>query len=173
MSRSSRTRRARPSAPSSRRGSRRWPTSASNSPHHRRPRDPHGQDGAVGHAARARHVLADWHQAGRSTSSRPIDAALEARREWASWPWEDRAAVFLKAAELLATTWRATVNAATMLGQSKTAFQAEIDAACELIDFWRFNAGLRAGALRRAADLRSPRSGTSSTTGRSRASSTR
>ena len=60
--------------------------------------------------------------------------------EWASWPWEDRAAVFLKAAELLATTWRATLNAATMLGQSKTAFQAEIDAACELIDFLRFNA---------------------------------
>ena len=68
-----------------------------------------------------------------------IDAAREAQREWANWPWEDRAAVFLKAAELLATTWRATLNAATMLGQSKTAFQAEIDSACELIDFWRFN----------------------------------
>ncbi len=53
--------------------------------------------------------------------------------------WEDRAAVFLKAAELLATSWRATLNAATMLGQSKTAFQAEIDSAAELIDFWRFN----------------------------------
>ena len=53
--------------------------------------------------------------------------------------WEDRASVFLKAAELLTTTWRATINAATMLGQSKTAFQAEIDSACELIDFWRFN----------------------------------
>src|SRR3569832_1427042 len=66
-------------------------------------------------------------------------AAHAAHAEWANWSWEDRAAVFLKAAERLATTWRATVNAATMLGQSKTAFQAEIDSACELIDFWRFN----------------------------------
>src|SRR5207237_4028895 len=59
--------------------------------------------------------------------------------EWSNWAWEDRAAVFLKAAELLATTWRSTLNAATMLGQSKTVFQAEIDSACELIDFWRYN----------------------------------
>ena len=86
-----------------------------------------------------RHVLADWHKASREHVAQAIDAAAAARREWASWPWEDRAAVFLRAAELLATTWRATLNAATMLGQSKTAFQAEIDAACELIDFWRFN----------------------------------
>jgi 1-pyrroline-5-carboxylate dehydrogenase len=85
------------------------------------------------------HVLADWHQASREHVLQAIDAAREAHREWANWPWEDRAAVFLKAAELLATTWRATLNAATMLGQSKTAHQAEIDAACELIDFWRFN----------------------------------
>ncbi|HEX7121499.1 MAG TPA: L-glutamate gamma-semialdehyde dehydrogenase, partial [Gemmatimonadaceae bacterium] len=69
-----------------------------------------------------------------------IQAALDAQREWARWPWEDRVGVFLRAAELLATTWRDTLNAATMLGQSKTAFQAEIDSACELIDFWRFNA---------------------------------
>ena len=60
--------------------------------------------------------------------------------EWSNWAWEDRAAMFLKAAELLATTWRPTLNAATMFGQSKTVYQAEIDAACELIDFWRFNA---------------------------------
>ena len=86
------------------------------------------------------HVLADCHKADPSTSQQAIAAAAAARREWASWPWEDRAAVFLRAAELLATTWRSTLNAATMLGQSKTAFQAEIDAACELIDFWRFNA---------------------------------
>jgi 1-pyrroline-5-carboxylate dehydrogenase len=88
---------------------------------------------------RHQHVLADWHRARPEDVQRAIAAAREARREWAAWPWEDRAAVFLKAAELLTTTWRATLNAATMLGQSKTAFQAEIDSACELIDFWRFN----------------------------------
>jgi 1-pyrroline-5-carboxylate dehydrogenase len=86
-----------------------------------------------------KHVLADWHRASGSHVTQAIDAARAARREWANWAWEDRAAVFLKAAELLATTWRATMNAATMLGQSKTVYQAEIDAACELIDFWRFN----------------------------------
>jgi 1-pyrroline-5-carboxylate dehydrogenase len=68
-----------------------------------------------------------------------VAAAATAHQEWSSWAWEDRAAIFLKAAELLTTTWRATVNAATMLGQSKTVFQAEIDSACELTDFWRFN----------------------------------
>ena len=87
------------------------------------------------------HVLADWHKASREHVVRAVDAAREAQREWANWSWEDRAAVFLRAAELLSTTWRATVNAATMLGQSKTAFQAEIDSACELIDFFRFNVG--------------------------------
>ena len=85
------------------------------------------------------HVLADWHMAGPEHVGQAIAAAGEARREWARWPWEDRAAVFLRAAELLTTTWRQTVNAATMLGQSKTAHQAEIDAASELVDFWRFN----------------------------------
>ena len=68
-----------------------------------------------------------------------IDAAVEAQKEWGLWPWHERAAVLLRAAELLTTTWRPTLNAATMLGQSKTAFQAEIDAASEMIDFWRFN----------------------------------
>jgi 1-pyrroline-5-carboxylate dehydrogenase len=86
-----------------------------------------------------KHVLGDWHKASSKHVHQAIDAAREARGDWANWAWEDRAAVFLKAAELLATTWRSTLNAATMLGQSKTAFQAEIDAACELIDFWRFN----------------------------------
>jgi len=86
------------------------------------------------------HVLAEYHVAGPEHVEQAIAAAAEARREWASWPWEDRAAVVLRAAELLATTWRATLNAATMLGQSKTVYQAEIDAACEMIDFWRFNA---------------------------------
>jgi 1-pyrroline-5-carboxylate dehydrogenase len=86
-----------------------------------------------------RHVLADWHKAGPEEVEQAIAAAREAHREWSSWPWEDRAAIFLTAAELLSTSWRATVNAATMLGQSKTVFQAEIDSACELVDFWRFN----------------------------------
>jgi 1-pyrroline-5-carboxylate dehydrogenase len=85
------------------------------------------------------HVLGRWHRARREDVEAAIAAASAAHRDWSTWPWEDRAAVFLKAAELLTTTWRATLNAATMLGQSKTVFQAEIDAACELIDFWRFN----------------------------------
>jgi len=86
-----------------------------------------------------RHVLAKVHQARPEDISNAIKAAREAWRDWSTWSLADRAAVFLKAADLLATRWRAMVNAATMLGQSKTAFQAEIDAACELIDFWRFN----------------------------------
>jgi 1-pyrroline-5-carboxylate dehydrogenase len=85
------------------------------------------------------HVLADYHQATPELVQQAITAATEAQREWANWPWEDRASVFLKAAELLASTWRSTINAATMLGQSKTVHQSEIDAACELIDFWRWN----------------------------------
>jgi 1-pyrroline-5-carboxylate dehydrogenase len=85
------------------------------------------------------HVLADYHLATPQLVQQAIAAATEAQREWANWPWEDRAAVFLKAAELLASTWRSTINAATMLGQSKTCHQSEIDAACELIDFWRWN----------------------------------
>jgi 1-pyrroline-5-carboxylate dehydrogenase len=86
-----------------------------------------------------RHVLGEWHSADASHVQQAIDAALKAGREWASWSLQDRAAVFLRAAELLTTTWRATLNAATMLGQSKTVIQAEIDSASELIDFWRFN----------------------------------
>jgi 1-pyrroline-5-carboxylate dehydrogenase len=86
-----------------------------------------------------RHVLGEYHLAGPDELHQAIAAAAEARREWSRWPWEERAAVLLRASELLATTWRPTLVAATMLGQSKTAFQAEIDAASELIDFWRFN----------------------------------
>ena len=85
------------------------------------------------------HVLADWHRATPEIVARAIAAAKTAEADWANWAWEDRAAVFLRAADLLTTTWRQTINAATMLGQSKTAYQAEIDSACELIDFWRFN----------------------------------
>jgi 1-pyrroline-5-carboxylate dehydrogenase len=85
------------------------------------------------------HVLAEYHTAGPEHIQQAIAASAAARREWAAWAWEDRAAVLLRAAELLATSWRATMNAATMLGQSKTVFQAEIDGACEMIDFWRFN----------------------------------
>lgn len=84
-------------------------------------------------------VIARVHQADEATVREAIRASLAARKEWSEWSFADRAAVFLKAADLLAGPWRATVNAATMLGQSKTAYQAEIDSACELIDFLRFN----------------------------------
>jgi 1-pyrroline-5-carboxylate dehydrogenase len=89
---------------------------------------------------RHKHVIAQVHCADEALAQRAINAALDARREWAAMRWEARAAVFLKAAELLAGPWRARVNASTMHGQSKTAHQAEIDSACELIDFWRFGA---------------------------------
>ncbi len=85
------------------------------------------------------HVLGVYHKASKKEVEMAIEAALEARKEWAEMPWEQRVSVFLKMADLLAGPWRATLNAATMLGQSKTVFQAEIDSACELIDFWRFN----------------------------------
>jgi 1-pyrroline-5-carboxylate dehydrogenase len=85
------------------------------------------------------HVLANFHKATPEHVQKAVDAAIEARREWSSWSFDARAAVFLRAAELLTTTWRSTLVAATMLGQSKTAYQAEIDAASELVDFWRFN----------------------------------
>ena len=90
---------------------------------------PHDHQHALGYASEgdASHVKA------------AIDAALEARSNWANLPWNERAAVFLKAADLFAGPYRAKINSATMLGQSKNAFQAEIDAACELIDFLRFN----------------------------------
>jgi 1-pyrroline-5-carboxylate dehydrogenase len=99
--------------------------------------------GATGRAAvphRHAQTLATYHKATPDLVLQAVDAARTAHAEWSRWPFEDRAAVFLRAAELLTTTWRDTINAATMLGQSKTVFQAEIDAACETIDFWRFNA---------------------------------
>ncbi len=84
-------------------------------------------------------ILGRYHKAGKEEVQMAIEAALEARKTWAEMPWEQRVAIFLKAADLLSGPWRATLNAATMLGQSKVAHQAEIDSACELIDFWRFN----------------------------------
>jgi 1-pyrroline-5-carboxylate dehydrogenase len=86
------------------------------------------------------HVLARAHHAGPKEVERAVAAAAEAHHDWSTTRWEDRAAVFLKAAELLAGPWRQRLNAATMLGQSKTAHEAEIDSACETIDFFRFNA---------------------------------
>lgn len=85
-------------------------------------------------------VIASYHKGNTETVNQAIAAAAAAREEWASMPWEARASIFLKAAELLAGKYRPVINAATMLNQSKTVLQAEIDAACELIDFWRFNA---------------------------------
>lgn len=85
------------------------------------------------------HTLGHFHQGDASHVKQAISEALNARKQWANTPWEQRAAIFLKAAELLAGPYRAKMNAATMLGQSKNAYQAEIDSACELIDFLRFN----------------------------------
>jgi 1-pyrroline-5-carboxylate dehydrogenase len=85
------------------------------------------------------HVLAMAHLAGRAEIEAAIAATKKAWPDWSRRPWVERAAVFLKAADLLAGPWRYTLNAATMLGQSKTVHQAEIDSAAELIDFWRFN----------------------------------
>src|SRR5258705_2993091 len=85
------------------------------------------------------HVLGTVHKAGAKEVERAIAASQKAAADWSRTPWEERATIILRAAELLAGPWRQTLNAATMLGQSKTAHQAEIDSACELIDFWRFN----------------------------------
>ncbi|HMY85450.1 MAG: L-glutamate gamma-semialdehyde dehydrogenase [Saprospiraceae bacterium] len=86
-----------------------------------------------------KHTLAYYHKGDENHVKAAIDAALGAKAQWSSMPWEHRAAIFLKAAELIAGPYRMKINAATMLGQSKNAFQAEIDSACELIDFLRFN----------------------------------
>jgi 1-pyrroline-5-carboxylate dehydrogenase len=88
---------------------------------------------------RIKHLLGTYNQGGKEHVKQAIDAALEARKAWSQMPWESRAAIFLKAADLLAGPFRARMNAATMLCQSKNAYQAEIDAACEMADFFRFN----------------------------------
>lgn len=86
-----------------------------------------------------KHILGHFNEGDASHVKQAIDAAMEAKADWANMGWEHRASIFLKAAELIAGPYRAKLNAATMLGQSKNAFQAEIDSACEIIDFLRFN----------------------------------
>lgn len=86
------------------------------------------------------HIIAKYHIAGEKEINMAIESSLNAKNKWQALPWEERVAVFLKAAELLSGPWRDIINASTMLCQSKTVFQAEIDSACELIDFFRFNA---------------------------------
>jgi 1-pyrroline-5-carboxylate dehydrogenase len=86
-----------------------------------------------------KHIVGKYHLAEKIHIEKAITAALEARKQWANMAWEQRAAIFLKAAELIAGPYRARINAATMIAQSKTIFQAEIDASCELIDFLRYN----------------------------------
>jgi len=86
-----------------------------------------------------KHIVGQYHVGTQKHVQEAIDTALEARTKWAAMPWEQRAAIFLKAAELIAGPYRAKINAATMMAQSKTIHQAEIDAACEFIDFLRFN----------------------------------
>ena len=83
-------------------------------------------------------VVAKYHHASKEHVQDAIDAAMEARREWESMPFEHRAAIFLKASDLLAGKYRPDILATTMVGQAKTVLQAEIDAACEVIDFYRF-----------------------------------
>ncbi len=85
------------------------------------------------------HILGTYHKAEKSHVEDAIAGSLEARKKWSKMPWEHRAGIFLRAAELIAGPYRAKINAATMLAQSKTVHQAEIDAACELIDFLRYN----------------------------------
>jgi 1-pyrroline-5-carboxylate dehydrogenase len=101
------------------------------------------------------HVLATYHQAGEREVMQAIEAAVRAQRDWSRLPWVERAAITLKAAELLATRYRSRINAATMLGQSKNPYQAEIDSACETIDFLRFNAAFASQIY-----AEQPRSGT-------------
>ena len=99
-----------------------------------------GKTGTVVMPHNHQHVLAKYNMAGEAEIKMAIDAALKAHKEWAAIPWVERVSVSLRAAELLSLTYRPLINASTMLGQGKNAYQAEIDAACETIDFLRFNA---------------------------------
>ncbi|MCF0163683.1 MAG: L-glutamate gamma-semialdehyde dehydrogenase [Bacteroidales bacterium] len=98
-----------------------------------------GNTGKVVMPHNHKHVLATYHKAGEKEVQMAIDAAMEARKVWSETPWTTRAAIILKIADLVAGKYRALVNASTMLGQSKNIFQAEIDSACELVDFLRYN----------------------------------
>ncbi|MDR2358428.1 MAG: L-glutamate gamma-semialdehyde dehydrogenase [Prevotellaceae bacterium] len=99
-----------------------------------------GDTGTVAMPHDHRHVLATYHKAGVKEVEAAVTAATQAQKAWERFPWEERAAILLRIAELAAKKYRALLNAATMLGQSKNAFQAEIDSACENVDFLRFNA---------------------------------
>ena len=98
-----------------------------------------GNTGTMRPPHEIKHVLGTFHKGDASHVTMAIDAAMAAKKDWENMSWENRAAIFLKAADLLAGPYRPVLNAATMLCQSKNAFQAEIDSACELIDFLRFN----------------------------------
>ena len=98
-----------------------------------------GKTGDINPPHDKNHSLGQFHQAEQEHIEKTVKVALETQKKWATTPWEERAAIFLRAADLLAGPYRDRMNAATMLAQSKNVFQAEIDAACELIDFFRFN----------------------------------
>ncbi len=98
-----------------------------------------GETGTMAPPHDHQHLLGTYHKASKKHVTQAIDTALAAKKEWSALPWEQRAAIFLKAASLIAGPYRAKINAATMLAQSKNIYQAEIDAACEFIDFLRFN----------------------------------
>lgn len=99
-------------------------------------------------------VVAKYHHASKEHIQDAIDAAMEARREWESMPFEHRAAIFLRASDLLAGKYRPDILATTMVGQAKTVFQAEIDAACEVIDFYRFAVAFAADLYRVSSILK-------------------
>ena len=103
-----------------------------------------------------RAVLGTLTNGGPAEGSAAVEAAMTAKRDWAALPFDERAAVFLRAADLLAGPWREKIAAATMLGQSKTAYQAEIDSPCELIDFWRFNVAFARQILAEQPSANSP-----------------
>lgn len=120
------------------------------------------------HAAR----LGTLTNATHADAAAAVEAAMSAKSDWAALPFDERAAVFLRAADLLAGPWREKIAAATMLGQSKSVYQAEIDAVCELIDFWRFNVAFARQILEQQP-ISGPGNGTGSTTARWTVSSTR